>query len=133
MSSLAPSDPRDPQREPRRRARSRQRKASLMQQQQQQNGGGGVSDAARLIDEWRADVSQQLDDIARALQQSSIIQERLTNRLDEYDRRIKALEQAPAERERTVVGLGGLIGQYAYLLIAGMLLWLAVAPHVSLH
>lgn len=132
MSSLAPSDPRDlrdPQREPRRRARSRQRKASLMQQQ----NGGGVSDAARLIDEWRADVSQQLDDIARALQQSSIIQERLTNRLDEYDRRIKALEQAPAERERTVVGLGGLIGQYAYLLIAGVLLWLALSPHIGWH
>lgn len=110
--------------DPNPRARSR-RKAPAMSQ----SSGGGRG----YLDEWRADVNQQLDDAAHMLQQANIVLERLTNRLDEYDRRITALEQAPQQRERTVIGVGGLLGNAACVAIALAALLLSVASHISLH
>lgn len=101
-----------------------------MPQQQHNNSS---SEAARLIEEWRADVNQQLDDISRSIQQSNIILERLTNRHEEFDRRLRLLEQAPEQRERTVIGLGGLVGNAIYIGLLTVSILLSLTSHVSFH
>lgn len=95
---------------------------------------GNLPGGAHYLDEWRSDVNQQLDDSARMLQTNQIILERLTNHLDDLERRTSKLESAPAERERQVVGIGGLVGQGFYILLSAMAIIIALlAPHVAFH
>lgn len=129
MSALAPSArPRGG------RARSAQRKANTPMNASMNTPMNALTrEESSYSREWRAQVSDALKVSAEKHQQTAIILERLTGQLDEHDARLRALEERPKRQQATVVGVGGLIGQYAYLLIAGMLLWLALAPHVSLH
>ncbi|HET9109686.1 MAG TPA: hypothetical protein VFN78_02560 [Ktedonobacterales bacterium] len=90
--------------------------------------GMGISEQ-----EWRADVTRRVDDTERNQQQAAIILERLTNRLDEHDRRLTALEQAPETRERKVVALGGLTTNVVYVLLLVGSLLLSASAHISFH
>lgn len=83
--------------------------------------------------EWRADVSRRQDDTERSQQQAAIILERLTNRLDEHDRRLTALEQAPETRERKVIAVGGLTTNVLYLVLLVGSLLLSASAHISFH
>lgn len=86
------------------------------------------------LDEWRANMDGQVNETARMLQQAQIILERHTNHLDDMERRIAKLESAPAERERQVVGFGGLIGQGFYILLSATAILIALlAPHIAFH
>jgi len=55
------------------------------------NGGAGES-AAQWEADWRTDVSRQLRDSGKTIQDAALTLERLGNRLDEHDRRIGDLE-----------------------------------------
>ncbi len=59
------------------------------------SGGSGDS-AAQWEADWRKGVSDQLKQSGDALQAASLTLARLSDRLDEHDRRIEALEAQPA-------------------------------------
>lgn len=84
----------------------------------------------RLFDEWRGDVNRQLDASATAQNQVALILERLTNRLDEHDRRIKALEDAPIVQRRAADSQSNRQAQW-FMAACGALTVLAYAlPHL---
>lgn len=64
--------------------------------------------------------------------QTAVILERLTNRLDEHDRRIKALESAPGAQARARDVREGLTIQTAvFIVMALTLLWSGIGAHVT--
>lgn len=84
--------------------------------------GMGISEQ-----ELRADMSRRVDDTERNQQQAAIILERLTNRLDEHDRRITALEEAPTVGRGLTLQTLSTIGLFLAMAVT------LVAPHVSFH
>jgi hypothetical protein len=96
-----------------------------------QNAGATGAD---YLHEWRANVDQQISEQAEDQQRTAIILERLTNRLDEHDRRIKALEDEPGRRRSEAITRRGLSLQefYIALLVVGLLLSF-LTPHLSWH
>ena len=92
-----------------------------------------ASAAAAWEQEWRADVTRQLDDSAEKHEKAGVILERLTNRLDEHDRRISALEERPQQAREARLGERNLTAQL-WLVGCGLLTVLAyLLPHLSFH
>lgn len=79
--------------------------------------------------DWRGDVMRQLKASAGAHQQTAVILERLTARLDEHDRRISALEEQPSNTRANV----NVTSQVAIAALALGALLLSLATHVTLH
>ena len=87
--------------------------------------------AARLYDEWRREVNGWREDTDRSQQATAIILERLTNRLDEHDRRIIALERAPTEQRANNATKRGLTLQEIYVMLTGLGVLAAILqPHL---
>ena len=117
------SDPSPPARSSR---PNRSRKGSGMAQ----NAG---ATGASYLNEWRANVDQQINEQAEDQQRTAIILERLTNRLDEHDRRIKALEDEPRQRRSEALARRGVSLQEVYLVLLGVGLVLSIlTPHLAL-
>lgn len=109
--------------------RARSRRKALYMPNSGPNSAGSLH-----LDEWRANVNTELAESARMLQQANIILERHTNHLDDMERRIAKLENAPIERERQVIGFGGLIGQGFYILLSVTAILIALlSPHIAFH
>lgn len=91
-------------------------------------GGGGDT----WEQDWRADVMRQLSESATSHQQTAVILERLSNRFDEHDRRIEALEQAPAQRRGDAYTRRGLTIQELYVAVTTLAVIAAMlAPHLA--
>ena len=92
-----------------------------------------TSEDDRLRAEWRTDVTRELERSAQAHQQTAVILERLSNRLDEHDRRIAALEKAPQSEARERETRAGLSLQALYTGVAVCALLVAIlSPHIAL-
>jgi porphobilinogen deaminase len=76
---------------------------------------------------------RQLDESAVAHQQAAVILERLSNRLDEHDRRIATLESRPDRDRQTLLGVGNLSANALYVVVALVALALSLAPHLTFH
>lgn len=72
------------------------------------------------VAEWRRRVDGELEESAKAHQQAAIIQERVLGRLDDHDRRIKALEVSPASLRSSFGTYGGCIGQVIFAVLSGL-------------
>ena len=87
----------------------------------------------RLRAEWRTDVTRELERSAQAHQQTAVILERLSNRLDEHDRRLAALESAPQSEARERTERAGLSLQALYVGVAVCALVLSIlSPHIAI-
>lgn len=85
------------------------------------------------FEEWRTDTDDRMDRHDTALQKTALILERLTNRFDEHDRRINALEERPREAREARLGERNLTAQL-WLVGCGLLTVLAyLLPHLSFH
>ena len=96
----------------------------------------GAPPAADWERDWRGDVMRQLRESSEAHQQAAVILERLSNRLDEHDRRIKSLEDAPQKAQAAQIAetaRRGLTTQEILAVVGVLTFTLAVfAPHVSI-
>ena len=73
---------------------------------------------------------EQLDRITERIEQSAIIQERVMGRLDDHDRRIKALEGGPQDTRSMLGTYGGCIGQALFALFSFCGLVISVASFI---
>lgn len=88
---------------------------------------------ARYFDEWRRSVTRDLAESARLHSQAAVTFERVNSRLDEHDRRIAALERAPAAEAQQQQTRAGLNLQAVYLGVAICALIVAIlSPHLGL-
>lgn len=84
--------------------------------------------------DWRTDVTRQLDESAEKQAQTAVILERLSNRLDEHDRRINALETAPQQRRQDAYQRRGLTLNELYVLVTALgVLFAILSPHLGWH
>lgn len=87
--------------------------------------------------EWRADISRQVNEGAHALQAAALAIERVNGRLEDHDRRIELLEGKPDKMRADLGTFGGCSSQLAYLGVSLLSLALAalalLSSHVSLH
>lgn len=94
-------------------------------------GGGNTANAWEQ--EWRSGVMSQLGEIADKQESAALILERLTNRFDEHDRRITALEGLPARQQSTLFGVTGLGINAVFAVIALVSLAISLGSHLSFH
>lgn len=112
---------------------SRRQRASRRSHPPMTMMSAATSEDDRLRAEWRTDVTRELERSAQAHQQTAVILERLSNRLDEHDRRIAALEQAPGQQAQQQQTRAGLNLQAVYVGVAICALVVAIlSPHLSL-
>jgi hypothetical protein len=82
-------------------------------------GGDARGESGRWSDEWREQVTRELESSAEKHQQTAVIQERILNRLQQHDEDIKALEARPAGFRSDLSAYGGCLYMAVALVIAG--------------
>jgi len=92
-----------------------------------------AEDARDLQRDWRLRMERRADEGDENHAQTAIILERCINRLDEHDRRIKALEDRPERQIREQRAALGLTSNVVYTLLTGAAFILALLSHVSFH
>lgn len=80
---------------------------------QPSSGGGGAGE--NWGQEWRANISRQVNEGAQALQSAAVMLERVSGRLDDHDRRIGLLESRPDKLRADIGTYGGCSSQVFYI------------------
>ena len=83
--------------------------------------------------EWRDNVTKQLAENSETLARTAVALERLSNRWDEHDRRIEALESQPANARANISSYGAVSIMAVTGLIALLSLIITLTAHLSYH
>jgi hypothetical protein len=92
----------------------------------------------RWSNEWREQVTRELESSAEKHQQTAVIQERILNRLQQHDEDIKALEARPAGFRSELSAYGGCLSMAVAAMIGLMALLISaggdvIAIYIALH
>lgn len=76
--------------------------------------GGGDGGGSSWNQEWRTQVSHELESSAEKHQQAAVIQERIMGVLNQHDMRLLALEKRPESFRADLTSFGGCSSQLVY-------------------